>query len=45
MHKDQVVEILRALAYFRPRDYDIAERQRKGAGKFTKSELEGDLIS
>lgn len=43
--KDEVVKILRDLAYFRPRDYFSAEKQRKQAGLFTQSELQDDLLS
>jgi hypothetical protein len=43
--KDEVVRILRELAYFRPRDYFSAEIQRKQKGLFTKSELQDDLLS
>lgn len=37
--KDEVVRILRELAYFRPRDYHKAEKARKSAGIFTISEM------
>ena len=43
--KDEVVRILRDLSYFRPRDYDRADKFRKEAGNFTQSELQDDIIS
>ena len=43
--KDEVVRILRDLAYFRPRDYDRAEKFRKEAGKFSQNELQDDILS
>ena len=43
--KDQVVQILRTLSYFRPREYEIAENQRKSMGNFTRSEMQDDRIS
>jgi hypothetical protein len=36
--KDETVRILRDLAYFRPRDYARADKQRKDAGKYTMAE-------
>ena len=40
-----VVRILRTLSYFRPRDYDRMDRHRKDIGRFTKSEIQDDIIS
>ena len=37
--KDEVVKILRDLAYFRPRDYYREDKARKNAGLFTHEEL------
>ena len=45
VQKDQVVQILRTLSYFRPREYENAEKQRKQMGNFTQSEMQDDLIS
>ena len=36
--KDETVKILRDLAYFRPRDYDRADKKRRDAGKLSQSE-------
>jgi hypothetical protein len=36
--KEETVKILRDLAYFRPRDYDRAEKKRKDAGKLNYNE-------
>ena len=43
--KDEVVQILRILTYFRPRDYEKKDKQRKQIGIFTHSEMQDDLIS
>jgi len=43
--KDEVVQILRTLSYFRPREFDREELRRKEAQKFTKQELQGGVIS
>ena len=43
--KNEVVRILRDLAYFRPRDYYREEQARKKAGNFTQSEMQDDIIS
>ena len=43
--KDEVVKILRDLAYFRPRDYYREDKARKEAGLFTHQELQDDVIS
>jgi len=37
--KDDIVRILRVLAYFRPREYERDQKQRKDMGKYTKSEM------
>jgi hypothetical protein len=37
--KNEVVRILRELSYFRPRDYDRAEKFRKESGNLTMNEL------
>ena len=43
--KDDIVKIIRTLAYFRPREYERQDKQRKEMGKLTKSELQDDIIS
>jgi hypothetical protein len=43
--KNETVKILRDLAYFRPRDYDRAEKQRRESGNLTSSEQQDDVIS
>ena len=40
-----MVQILRDLAYFRPREYHRREKMRKEAGLFTQSEMQDDIIS
>lgn len=37
--KNEVVKILRVLSYFRPREFERADKQRLAAGHYTKSEL------
>lgn len=39
VRKNEVVKILRVLSYFRPRDYERADKDRKAAGRLTKSEF------
>ena len=43
--KDETVKILRDLAYFRPRDYDRADKKRRDAGKLSQSEQQDDVLS
>jgi hypothetical protein len=43
--KNEVVRILRDLAYFRPRDYDRVDKKRKESGNYTQSEMQDDILS
>lgn len=43
--KNEVVQILRVLSYFRPREFERAEKLRKQAGHVTRSEMQDDFIS
>ena len=43
--KNEVVKILRDLAYFRPRDYDREDKKRKESGNLTMNEQQDDVLS
>ena len=37
--RKEVVQILRVLSYFRPREYELDEKQRLSSGDYTQSEI------
>ena len=45
MKKNEVVQILRILSYFRPREYERDDRLRKQGGHLSKNETNDDIIS
>ncbi|CDW74326.1 UNKNOWN [Stylonychia lemnae] len=43
--KDQIIQILNEMSYYRPKEDEIYEKQRKHQGLMTKSEMQDDIIS